>query len=269
MLVLPIGDENPNIRKPYVNYTLIVINILIFALFNFRSDYYDIVRQFGYIPTEAVSYTYLTSLFLHASWGHLLGNMLFLYITGDNVEDKLGHFGYLIFYLFCGAAACYAHGAIASPELKNIPTIGASGAISAVLGAYVLFFPKNKIKFFYFILIIIFPKWGFFRLTSFWAIGLWFLMQLFYHASSNMSPVAYGAHIGGFIWGAVICGLLVLTGVIEAHWHVRHGGFEDPLEEMLYEDRMKRQGFSTQDPYTKFNSPIDQYDTYHRYTDSA
>jgi membrane associated rhomboid family serine protease len=220
MFFLPIGDENPARKVPYVTFALLAVNVLVFLGLGFTSLYGDIVRQFGYIPSKAVPFTFLTSLFLHGSIFHLLGNMLYLYIVGDNVEDKLGHAGFLAFYLVTGAAANLIHGHMASGRMLDLPTIGASGAISAVLAAYLLMFPRNKIKYFYFIFVLVFIRWGTFSLASFWAIGLWFLMQLFSHAfSGGYSSVAYGAHIGGFLAGFLILGFLVLTGRIAVFWH--------------------------------------------------
>ena len=217
--IIPIGDENPTGRKPYVNYILIGINILVFVLLFFRHDYQSIVREYGFIPARAAPTTYITSLFLHGSVMHLLSNMLFLYIVGDNVEDKLGHFWYLLFYLICGAAADFAHARMIPESMMNIPTIGASGAISAVLGAYLCLFPRNNIIFFWFFWILVFFRKGIFKVRSFWAIGFWFALQFFSHiTSSSMSNVAYGAHIGGFMGGAIIIAFLVMTGVVKAHW---------------------------------------------------
>ncbi len=219
MIIFPIGDENPTGRKPYVNYALIVINVLVFALFFFRQDYNQIVMEYGFIPARPTPVTYITSLFLHGGIGHIVGNMLYLYIVGDNVEDKLGHVGYLLFYLVCGAAADYANGAMCSEKMMNIPTIGASGAISAVLGAYIFLYPKNKIIFFYFFWIFFIIKYDTFKLQSFWAIGMWFILQFFSHLTSgSMTNIAYGAHIGGFIGGGLIAASLMLLGVVRAHW---------------------------------------------------
>ena len=233
MIVFPIGDENPTGRKPYVNYALIAINVIVFALFFFRSDYHQIVREYGFIPARPTPVTYITSLFLHGGLGHLVGNMLYLYIVGDNIEDKLGHVGYLLFYLVCGAAADYANGAMVSESMMNIPTIGASGAISAVLGAYIFLFPKNKIIFFYFFWILFIIRYGTFKVQSFWAIGLWFVLQFFSHVSSgSMTNIAYGAHLGGFIGGGLIAASLMLTGIVKAHWDKERDYFDVERETM-------------------------------------
>lgn len=221
MFVFPIGDENPTGKFPYINTSLIIINCVVFFMFAFTRSYQDIVANYGFIPAQATPYTYITSLFLHGSLLHLIGNMVYLYIAGDNVEDKLGHIGYLLFYISGGIIANFFHAHMVSTDALIIPTIGASGAISAILGAYVLLFPKNRIKFFYIILIIFILKWGVFYLTSLWAIGLWFILQIFSQAtaSGQYSPVAYGAHIGGFIGGIILTGILIITGILKPHWH--------------------------------------------------
>ncbi len=220
MFFIPIGDENPTGRVPYVNYMLIAINVILFLGLGFTVHYKDIVAHFGFIPAKAIPYTYITAIFLHGSIWHLVGNMLYLWIAGDNVEDKLGHIGYLIFYLLGGAVAAVFHKAMILPQMAYVPTIGASGAISAVLGAYIVLFPRNRIKFFYFLWIFVFIRMGTFSLPSFWAIGVWFLLQLFSHSSTHgYTSVAYGAHIGGFIFGVCVIGFLVLLGILKAYWH--------------------------------------------------
>ncbi|MFP4497065.1 MAG: rhomboid family intramembrane serine protease [Vulcanimicrobiota bacterium] len=219
MFFLPYGDENPTARTPYVNYMFIALNTILFLGLGYSSLYPDIINKFAFTPSVATPYTYITSAFLHGDFFHLFGNMLYLYIAGDNVEDKLGHVGYFVFFLLGAAAANLFHMNMVSGQMLNIPTLGASGAVSAVLGAYIVLFPKNKIKFFYFFIIFFFIRLGTVKIASFWAIGLWFILQLFSHTSSRgYAPVAYGAHIGGFIVGVIIVGLLVITGVISAHW---------------------------------------------------
>ena len=232
MFFIPIGDDNPTRNRPIVTWLLLAANVIIFLVFGFQKQYQEMVLQYGFIPSQAAPVTYFTSIFLHGSIFHLIGNMLYLYIVGDNVEDKLGHLGFLVFYLLSGAAANFFHMHMVNEQMLNVPCIGASGAISAVLGAYLLMFPRNKITFFYFIFIVFFIKWGKFKLASFWAIGLWFVMQLFSHGvSGGYSPVAYGAHIGGFVMSFIILGPLVLTGGIKVFWHK-----EQTLRDLAVED---------------------------------
>lgn len=206
-MLLPIGDENPREKTPYVNYTLLGINIAVF-LFTLTLDQATVLR-YAMIPKNvsfqdpASLLTLLTSMFLHGGILHLAGNMLFLWIFGDNIEDKLGHIPYLLFYLACGFGADFAHIYVAlnvfttveGVEYAAIPTVGASGAISGVLGAYILFFPRHKVKVLFFFFIVTVFRW------SAWVwIGIWFLEQLIFSMHTG-SGVAYFAHIGGFLAG--------------------------------------------------------------------
>jgi len=215
MIILPIGDINPRTRVPFVNYTLLALNIGIFFILYFGQDYERVVRQFGLVPLHPQPITFITSLFLHGGILHLLGNMLFLWICGDNVEDRLGHFGFLLLYLASGIIAHLTH--IKMTTSPEIPCIGASGAISGVLGAYVVLFPTSKIKFWYFFWLLFIPRAGTFTLASVWALGFWFIEQLLlgYLTSSYQSVgVAYWAHIGGFVFGLMIVGILRFTGLV-------------------------------------------------------
>src|SRR6185295_1640987 len=142
-MFIPIGDENPTERKPYVNYALLAINIAVFLLTLGADDERQLIR-WTLVPADVHWHALFTSMFLHGGLLHLLGNMVFLYIFGDNVEDKFGHIGYIVFYLVCGLAAAAAH--IATNPASELPTVGASGAISGVMGAYAVFFPKQRIK---------------------------------------------------------------------------------------------------------------------------
>lgn len=220
MLVIPTGDINPSERKPYVNYFLLGLNIIVFAAVFLLTDYEKVIINYGFIPSKGFSYTMITSIFLHGGLLHLLGNMLYLWIVGDNVEDKFGHFWYLLLYLASGAIAVFFHWALVQGRMAQIPCIGASGAIAGILGAYVVLFPRSKIVFWYLIwLYIIFFRIGTFNIASFWAIGFWFVMQLFSQAATGAGTgIAYGAHIGGFIFGAVVTGILLLLGVLRAKW---------------------------------------------------
>lgn len=208
MIILPIGDINPHSKIPVTNYTILALNIGIFFVFYFSYDYEKIVQQFGLIPLSSQPITFVTSMFLHGGILHLFGNMLYLWICGDNVEDRLGHFGFLLLYLASGIAASLTH--IQMTSMSEVPCIGASGAISGILGAYVALFPKNKIKFWYLFWFYLFFRMGTFTLASIWAISLWFLEQLLLGYFSHTVGVAYWAHIGGFVFGLVIAVLLRL-----------------------------------------------------------
>jgi membrane associated rhomboid family serine protease len=234
-MVLPIGDDNTDRRsRPVINYILIAINVLVFVLFQGLGTNELFTYAFSTVPQEiatgedlvravvirdptneqvvgqinlqptpiSVYLTLITSMFMHGSIGHLLGNMLFLWIFGDNVEDDLGPGRYLLFYLVCGVLASLAH--VVSTFVFDgnpyIPSLGASGAISGVLGGYMLFHPRRRVR-------VILGRM-LTEVPAFVAIGMWFVFQLI--ASFGMlggmegGGVAYGAHIGGFIAGMVL-----------------------------------------------------------------
>jgi len=208
--MLPIRDEIRVHRFPFVNYSLIALNIIVFIIElmagpNLEAALYEIAL----IPANVTAgfdlgdlKAIFTSMFLHAGLSHLLGNMLYLWIFGDNVEDRLGHFWYLVFYLAGGIVAAFAHVAL-NPN-SVIPTVGASGAIAAVLGAYLILFPQDKV--------LTFVPIGFFlRLTLLPAsllLGFWFVLQLFNGlltlGLADMGGTAFWAHIGGFVFGVLI-----------------------------------------------------------------
>ncbi len=205
--MLPLSDENPNFRVPIVTTFLIVVNVIVF-LYQVILGQENFIIEFALIPAELLynanlSYSevippklsILTSMFLHGSFLHLLSNMWFLWIFGDNIEDFLGHFTFFIFYLLGGVGAALVHVILNSDSI--IPTIGASGAISAVLGAYFILYPSIRIK-----TLILF---GFFieiiRVPAVFFLGLWFIMQFFGTLSGEAQGIAFGAHIGGFLSG--------------------------------------------------------------------
>lgn len=239
-MVFPIGDDNTGrTTRPVVNYLLIAVNVLVFVFFqglgsNDRFTYAwatvpgeivtgrDIttrdrvveveptgqqVQLPGLQPTPGSVYlTLLTSMFMHGGWAHLGGNMLFLWIFGDNLEDRLGRVRYLIFYLLCGILASLAH-VFSTVAFSGggsgmlVPSLGASGAISGVLGGYVLLFPRNRVNVFLFRIFTTVPAYV--------ALGLWFLFQFvsgigLLGRGSQEGGVAYAAHIGGFVAGLVL-----------------------------------------------------------------
>lgn len=207
--MLPLKDLNRSSTTPYVNHLLLVANVTVFAIywlsvFNILLDtrFSTIIEQeFVMVPSQIVQgmrlYTLLTSMFMHVEPLHLLGNMLYLYVFGDNVEDVFGHVGYLGFYILCGIVAAFTHIAsvLGTPDLYS-GVIGASGAISGVLGAYVVLFPKAKVLTLVTYLIIPIPAIAF--------IGFWFVLQWLSVYLDASGGVAYWAHIGGFIVGAVL-----------------------------------------------------------------
>ncbi|MBI2900692.1 MAG: rhomboid family intramembrane serine protease [Planctomycetes bacterium] len=215
-MFIPIGDENPRETTPYVNYTLLALNIAAFLVTALPGGQ-ELKNQLMMVPRDvrlgdpSTWLTLFTSMFLHAGLLHIAGNMLFLWIFGDNVEDKLGHVAYVLFYLLCGLAAdvlhIYAATHILTEPIRTaaglkhyaeIPTLGASGAISGVLGAYLVFFPTRKVKVLFFFFLIAVWRWP----AWVW-IGIWFLEQLIFSTSTS-SGVAYFAHIGGFVGGVAL-----------------------------------------------------------------
>ncbi|KIC46126.1 rhomboid family intramembrane serine protease [Tateyamaria sp. ANG-S1] len=206
--MFPIRDHNPSGRTPYITYTLMAVNILIFlsyvglfsderALSRFFFDYAAIPAR---IVTGDGALTLVSSMFLHGGWLHLGGNMLFLYIFGDNVEDEMGHGRFLGFYLASGIAAGMIH--ILSAPDSIVPVVGASGAIAGVMGAYLLLFPKARID----ILLILIIIFRVFPIPAWIMLALWFGMQFIGGVGSdpNAGGVAYWAHAGGFIAGILL-----------------------------------------------------------------
>ena len=207
-MMIPLKDDNPTYTPPIFVVMLIVINmgVFIYALLLGDLGYNMFTSRFGAIPfemihaTDAISptpiplyLTLLTSMFLHGGWMHLGGNMLYLWIFGNNIEDTLGHFKFLGFYILCGIVATIAH--VASEPDSVAPTVGASGAIAGVLGAYLAVFPHSRILvlFFYFFL----------RIPALIVLGVWFVIQLM-NASDGVGGVAWYAHIAGFMVGYVL-----------------------------------------------------------------
>src|SRR5215212_8863457 len=196
--VFPIGDENAGTAiKPYVNWTIIGLCVVVFLyqliLPPARLDAFFL--QWGAIPAEITRlhdvYGLITSMFLHGGWAHLIGNMLFLFVFGDNIEDAMGHVSYLLFYLLTGIIAGLSQ-ILLSPS-STIPLIGASGAISGVLGAYIVLFPQGKVR-----ALVFFGYYGQVILVPAWLmIGIWFALQLF----SGVAALG-GAGVGGVAWGA-------------------------------------------------------------------
>ena len=199
--MFPIRDHNPSEKTPFVTYALLVANVAIFLLiWPLFSDPEALQRFYltwGLVPRLSDPSTFLTSMFLHGGVMHLLGNMLFLWIFGDNLEEEMGHLGFLAFYLAGGIAAAGLQ--VAADPRSTIPMVGASGAIAAVLGGYLLMFPKARVDILLFFVIIIriipVPAWL--------MLGVWFGMQVIggYSANSQTGGVAYWAHAGGFIAG--------------------------------------------------------------------
>jgi membrane associated rhomboid family serine protease len=221
--MVPIGDFNPSRRTPYVVYLLLATNVLAFLYEIIHPNLDQFFNQWAVIPSKVTpalsallsgqiqAWTYLvpmfTAMFLHGGFLHLGGNMLFLWIFGDNVEDRLGHVGFLIFYLTCGIVATLVQ--IWGNPSSQIPNLGASGAIAGVLGAYIVRFPSAKIQAIFPLGIIPIP----FRVPAIAFIGFWFIQQAFYSLASlgprtqtgmESGGIAYLAHAGGFMIGALL-----------------------------------------------------------------
>ncbi len=214
--MLPLQDTIRSRSFPIINWLLILANVLIFfGLLSLGPGAERLVRVFGLVPARLLQHptlgqfiTPFTSMFLHGGWAHLLSNMLALYIFGDNVEDRMGSGRYLFFYLFCGLGGAVAH-LLVNPA-STIPTIGASGAISGVLAAYLVFFPSARVIT---LVPLFFLPW-FVEIPALFYLGLWFVSQLLNGLLTIVSGVqafggvAWWAHIGGFLVGLVLAPLL-------------------------------------------------------------
>lgn len=210
--MIPLYDEAaPALKPPYLTLVLILINVLIFAFVFLSTDFENIILKYGAIPSQVFQgkgfLTLLTSMFLHGGIIHLLGNMWFLWLFGDNVEYNLGPVRFIIFYLGAGLIAALIHVLAAPSEHLNIPMVGASGAISGLLGGYVTLFPRNKIR--VFILLLFRPL--LFSLPAALYVGIWFFYQLLYIGAPT--SIAYAAHIGGFVGGIILI-LLLKRGLV-------------------------------------------------------
>lgn len=219
-MILPIGDVQKPEKTPIVNYAIIGINVFVFLflqpnLLGSENRVEIFYRKYAFIPAEFSFLTILFSMFLHADLLHLGGNMLFLWIAGNNVEDRIGKLGYAAFYLACGCAATLAHFAL--DISSDIPTIGASGAIAGVMGAYFLLCPRNQVKVFYWLWFYI----GIFYISARLAVGLWFLEQLVFWAlgyfETGSTGVAFDAHLGGIIFGFLVTLALIQLHRISPH----------------------------------------------------
>jgi membrane associated rhomboid family serine protease len=201
-----------------------------FYEFSLGTDLNSFINNYGLVPAYLLSqdtslidriYPFFTSMFLHGGWLHLIGNMLYLYIFGDNVEDRMGHFKYLLFYLISGFAAAFAQ--IIINLYSTIPMVGASGAISGVLGAYILFFPRSRI-------LTLVPIFFFIQLVEIPAailLLLWFIIQFFSGVASvaitqNTGGVAFWAHIGGFVAGLILSRFFQKKGYYRTGWFGRY-----------------------------------------------
>lgn len=225
--MFPIRDHNPSGQTPYVTWALIVLNVAVFlAYWPFLRNEMEMAYFFdawGLVPLYVTEghdlHGFLTSMFLHGGWMHLFGNMLFLYIFGDNMEDEMGPMGFLLFYLACGLAAAGLQ--VFADPYSQIPMVGASGAIAGVMGSYLLLFPKARVDIFVFFVIFI----RIFPVRAWLMLGLWFGMQIFggLASPSDEGGVAFWAHAGGFIAGLLFALPLWLRLGGPAFWERTHG----------------------------------------------
>jgi membrane associated rhomboid family serine protease len=216
--MIPISDENPTRITPIVTWALILLCVLVYlwerslpgSAQGCRLD--DAINVLGFTPASLFGYkavirgcqsypaaeTIFTSMFLHGSILHIAGNMLYLWIFGNNIEDAMGHVRYILFYLVCGVAAALTLAYIA--PTSTTPMIGASGAISGILASYVLLFPRARVTVFVPLGLIVYP------FSAFWVVGFWFLVQLAsaWFSDPNQPGVAFWAHVGGFIAGLIL-----------------------------------------------------------------
>lgn len=215
--MFPLRDTIPSRSFPIITILLICVNLLIFFYeFTLGSQVESLIRLLGVIPAHFSNFlslnptrwlrlilTLFSSVFLHGSWFHVISNMWYLWIFGDNIEDRTGHLRFLVFYLLCGLLAGITH--IVMNPLSEIPTIGASGAVAGVMGAYIVLFPRSKITTLIFLVIFI----QIVRIPAIIFLGFWFILQILSGTLSlgiieKSSGVAWWAHIGGFFTGMII-----------------------------------------------------------------
>ena len=202
--MIPLRDIIPSRTTPYITITIIALNALAWLFeISLPSDVLLIRLQvYGVVPADFHASTLISSMFLHGSWSHVIGNMWYLWIFGDNIEDRLGHGRFIVFYLLCGMTAALGQ-VVVDPD-STLPTIGASGAIAGVMGAYFVLYPHSRV-------LTLIP-WIFLQIVELPAIvllGFWFLMQLFsagaiaVTTSTHGGGVAFAAHVAGFVMGAI------------------------------------------------------------------
>lgn len=236
--MIPIRDHNPSNRVPYVTYALMAANILIFLSYShlFSNDraLYAFFDAWALFPDRITRgedlHGLVSTMFLHGGWMHLAGNMLFLWIFGDNLEDEMGHTGFLLFYLLSGLIAALAH--VMAAPWSQVPTVGASGAIAGVMGGYLLLFPKARVDLLF--ILVIFVR--IFTVPAWVMLGVWFGLQIFsgVGADPETGGVAYWAHAGGFIAGFVLTLPLWLRRGGTAFWRSHHGMPPHPEAKYTY-----------------------------------
>jgi len=224
--MIPLSDSIRGRRFPYVNVALIATNFAVWVFYELphlqssvaHASFYPCTLNGSCHGPEPWPVSWITAMFMHGSWAHILGNMLFLVIFGNNVEDAFGHVGYLVFYFAGGFVATLTQSimtlAASSAAAARIPSLGASGAIAAVLGAYIVLYPNARVT----TLVLFFPL----RISAWFFLGFWFVYQVIEvnglnAATSDGGGVAFFAHIGGFAFGVIVAFLLGRTGLIDAN----------------------------------------------------
>jgi membrane associated rhomboid family serine protease len=217
--MIPLRDVIPSRTFPFFTVSFIVLNSIafLFELSLPERTLEQFIFMYGVVPARFDVVSVFTSMFLHGGWAHFIGNMLFLWIFGDNVEDRLGHARFVVFYLLCGTAAVVAH--VFMNPVSMIPTIGASGAIAGVMGAYFVLYPNSRVL----ALVPLFIVFEVIEVPAILFLGIWFLMQFFYGVGSigaqtgaEVGGVAFWAHIAGFLAG--MAGVLVLRKPSRSRW---------------------------------------------------
>jgi rhomboid family protein len=203
--MIPLRDVIPSRTTPYVTIAIIILNALawFFEVSMPREDLSVFLQVWGIVPAAFIPTTLLTAMFLHGSWSHVIGNMWYLWIFGDNVEDRLGHGRFVIFYLLCGIVAAF--GQIVLDPGSTLPMIGASGAIAGVMGAYFVLYPQSRVL----TLIPLIIFWEIIELPAIMLLGFWFLMQLFSAGAIAVTASTGGAGSGGVAFMAHVAGFVV------------------------------------------------------------
>jgi len=219
MFMFPLEGENPTRHTHYVLWSIIIIciGVFFFTLFNGKEETFT---QWGYIPVSSEMQSIFTSMFLHGGHWHIIGNVIFLWMFGDNIEDVIGHFFFLLCYLACGTAATYTYAGFHPDSV--VPLVGSSGAISGIIGIYLVFFPKVSADIVFFIF-----NWeiGKIRTTIFVAVSCWFALQILFglvvEATSlgEYIRVAFSAHAGGFVTGALLGLIFLQLGYVKRYFH--------------------------------------------------
>jgi len=259
-MILPIGDVQRPDKVPFVNYAFLAANILVYfflqpnEITHFK-DFEAFLGKWGFIPAEFSFVTVISSMFLHGDIYHLLGNMLFLWITGDNIEGRLGHIGYFFFYIAAGIVATLAH--YVSDVASAIPSLGASGAISGVLGAYFILCAKNRIKVFYWIWFYI----GVILVPARLAIGFWILQQVILAlvmVTGDFIGIAVWAHIGGLVFGlGLIFFLKIIKIVTPEEVSVTYKSYKRPMA--FFTRRQAPPPRAWESPYAKYSRQRDLF----------